>query len=95
MLDTVEIQVEACETLRPVVTGNGANNYNPGKYGFVNKVVDGITVTVESVEIKFVSKAFESKVQVNILDKHWYLRFGKTEVFKVRSLGTIDFTDSS
>jgi hypothetical protein len=63
MLDTVEIQVEACEELRPVVPV-ASNSVSAGKYGFVNKVVDGITVTVESVEIKFSSKSFESKVQV-------------------------------
>lgn len=68
ILDTVSIQVEACEELRPIVTSPSGHVNLPsaGKYGFVNKVVDGITVTVESVEIKFFSKAFESKVQVSV-----------------------------
>lgn len=68
ILDTIEIQIEACEELRPVVTTSNPHLSLPsaGKYGFVNKVVDGITVTVESVEIRFFSKAFESKVQVRI-----------------------------
>lgn len=69
ILDTIEIQIEACEELRPVMVSTPANATltlpTAGKYGFVNKVVDGITVTVEAVEIKFFSKAFESKVQVS------------------------------
>lgn len=69
ILDTIEIQIEACEELRPVVTAQTSHLTLPtaGKYGFVNKVVDGITVTVEAVEIRFFSKAFESKVQVHEL----------------------------
>ena len=60
--------MEACEELRQVVTAP-PNSFpaSTGKYGFVNKVIDGITATVNSVEIIFQSKEFESKVQVGII----------------------------
>ncbi|CAG7723422.1 unnamed protein product [Allacma fusca] len=65
-LDSVKIRVEACEELRQ--GGPSPQNAFPtsaGKYGFVNKVIDGITATVNSVEITFQSQAFESKVQIS------------------------------
>lgn len=67
-MDEVNIRVEACEELR---TGSDSSVELPaasfGKYGFVNKVIDGITATVNSVEITFHSREFESKVQVVLL----------------------------
>lgn len=36
----------------------------PGKYSFIHKVIDGITVTVNTVNIIFNSPAFTASVQV-------------------------------
>lgn len=36
----------------------------PGKYSFIHKVIDGITVTVNTVNILFNSPAFTASVQV-------------------------------
>lgn len=36
-----------------------------GKYSFVNKIIDGITVTVNTVNINFKSPAFTASVQVS------------------------------
>ena len=65
-LDSVTIRVEACEKLRDCgpAAGNSFTAAPAGKYGFVNKAIDGITATVNTVEITFHSQAFESKVQV-------------------------------
>lgn len=35
-----------------------------GKYGYINKVIDGITVTVNHVNILFNSPAFTATIQV-------------------------------
>jgi len=64
----VNVQIETCEEFRK--TAADASNHlatSAGKYGFVNKVIDGITVTVESVEMTFHSREFESRVQVRKL----------------------------
>ncbi|CAL8071674.1 unnamed protein product [Orchesella dallaii] len=65
-LDKVNVQIETCEEFRK--TAADAQNHvasSAGKYGFVNKVIDGITVTVESVEMTFHSREFESRVQIS------------------------------
>jgi hypothetical protein len=36
----------------------------PGKYSFIHKVIDGITITVNTVNILFNSPAFTASVQV-------------------------------
>lgn len=38
----------------------------PGKYSFIHKVIDGITVTVNVVNVMFNSPAFVATVQVLI-----------------------------
>lgn len=37
-----------------------------GKYSFIHKVVDGITIVVNTVNVKFLSTAFTASVQVSI-----------------------------
>ena len=37
-----------------------------GKYSFIHKVVDGITIIVNTVNVKFLSTAFTASVQVSI-----------------------------
>lgn len=69
-LDEVTITIETCEF--------GGRNENPsgsggwqsltapqGKYNFINKIIDGITITINTVNIKFQSPAFTASVQVN------------------------------
>lgn len=63
-LNEVTVEVEVCDEFRDVDSVsdelNLANIINsaqtPGKYGFVDRVIDGITVTVNSVLITFKSK---------------------------------------
>lgn len=38
-----------------------------GKYSFIHKVVDGITIIVNTVNVKFLSAAFTASVQVGIV----------------------------
>ncbi|XP_060530359.1 bridge-like lipid transfer protein family member 3A isoform X2 [Cylas formicarius] len=62
-LDEVNITVETCEELR-CVSPQGALSYAPGKYSFIHKVIDGITVTVNTVNVLFNSPAFIATVQI-------------------------------
>lgn len=46
-------------------TGGGSLPQIPqGKYSFIHKVVDGITIIVNTVNVKFLSTAFTASVQV-------------------------------
>lgn len=59
------------ELRQPPTSAYSANNlkppiYSAGKYGFADKVVDGVTVSVNSLVISFKSPAFEASLQVYI-----------------------------
>lgn len=64
-MDEVNIEVETCEDLRDV-SSQGAASAGPTKYSYIHKIIDGITVNVNTVNITFKSPAFIAKVQVII-----------------------------
>lgn len=52
-------------------SGGGGGNLPQvpqGKYSFIHKVIDGITITVNTVNVKFLSAAFTASVQVSTCD---------------------------
>lgn len=61
-LNEVNVEVEVCDEFRDTTSEDELNLANiinaqaPGKYGFVDRVIDGITVTVNNVLITFKSK---------------------------------------
>ncbi|CAG9767009.1 unnamed protein product [Ceutorhynchus assimilis] len=64
-LDEVDITVETCEELRPTTSQDAMSPYgSPGKYSFIHKVIDGITITVNTVNISFNSPAFVATLQI-------------------------------
>ncbi|XP_021938763.1 UHRF1-binding protein 1-like isoform X4 [Zootermopsis nevadensis] len=64
-LDEVHIQVETCEELRSMSTQQGLSSYGGNaKYSFINKVIDGMTVSVNTVQVTFKSPAFIASVQM-------------------------------
>ncbi|XP_057672288.1 bridge-like lipid transfer protein family member 3B [Diorhabda carinulata] len=64
-LEEVQIVVETCEELRiPSMHLGNTNAGVPGKYSFIHKVIDGITVNVNTVNILFYSPAFSASVQI-------------------------------
>lgn len=64
-MDEVHIEVETCEDLRDLSSSQGLSSYTgPAKYSFIHKVIDGITVTVNTVSVTFKSPAFIASVQV-------------------------------
>ncbi|XP_053985581.1 bridge-like lipid transfer protein family member 3B isoform X2 [Hylaeus volcanicus] len=65
-LDEVHIEVETCEDLRNLSSPQGMSSYaGPTKYSFIQKVIDGITVSVNTVSVTFKSPAFIASVQMN------------------------------
>lgn len=69
-LDEVNITIETCEFGRTETSGAAGGGWQTltapqGKYSFVNKIIDGITVTVNTVNINFKSPAFTASVQVS------------------------------
>ncbi|KAJ8675797.1 hypothetical protein QAD02_011583 [Eretmocerus hayati] len=66
ILDEVHIEVETCEDLRDMTSPQGLSSYTgPTKYSLIHKIIDGITVTVNTVAIIFKSPAFVAKVQMS------------------------------
>lgn len=64
-MDEVYIEVETCEELRSMSTQLGLSSYSGNaKYSFINKVIDGMTVSVNTVQVTFKSPAFIASVQV-------------------------------
>lgn len=68
-LDEVHISVETCESARsggetPTTTGIQSLTAPIGKYSFIHKVIDGITVVVNTVNVNLKSPAFVATVQV-------------------------------
>ncbi|XP_015435218.1 PREDICTED: UHRF1-binding protein 1 [Dufourea novaeangliae] len=65
-LDEVLIEIETCEDLRDLSASQGLSSYTgPTKYSFIHKVIDGITVAVNTVSVTFKSPAFIASVQMN------------------------------
>ncbi|XP_030383567.1 UHRF1-binding protein 1 isoform X3 [Scaptodrosophila lebanonensis] len=73
-LDEVRITVETCNpTSRDAGGGGGGGpaaaaalpQVPQGKYSFIHKVVDGITIVVNTVNVNFVSAAFTASVQMS------------------------------
>ncbi|XP_046432268.1 UHRF1-binding protein 1-like isoform X2 [Neodiprion fabricii] len=65
-LDEVHIEVETCEDLRSMSTPQGLSSYaGPAKYSFIHKVIDGMTVAVNTVSVTFKSPAFIASVQMS------------------------------
>lgn len=69
ILDEVVIEGETCENFRNEAntgTGDKPNlNQDMGSYGFTNKVIDGITLTINSVSIQFSSNIFSASIELS------------------------------
>ncbi|XP_037024390.1 UHRF1-binding protein 1-like isoform X3 [Bradysia coprophila] len=67
-LDEVNITVETCEFERTgTQTPSGVQSLaaRQGKYSFIHKVIDGITIVVNTVNVNFISPAFTASVQMS------------------------------
>lgn len=71
-LDEVNISVETCEQTKsggetPTTNVQSALTMPMGRYSFIHKVIDGITILVNTVNIQLKSPAFVASVQVTYL----------------------------
>lgn len=68
----MQIIVETCEELRSMSPQGLLSSYTtvPGKYSFIHKVIDGITVSINTVHVTFNSPAFTANVQVILKTMH-------------------------
>ncbi|XP_049878283.1 UHRF1-binding protein 1-like [Pectinophora gossypiella] len=64
-LDEVHIALEVCQEPRPVNPTAASAMPIPGKYSYIHKVIDGISVAVNQVQIDFSCDAFTSSVQIS------------------------------
>jgi len=55
-----------CSELREQTTKASSYAMTGSKYGFSEKIIDGVTVKVNSLIISFKSPAFEASLQVRI-----------------------------
>ncbi|XP_058814862.1 bridge-like lipid transfer protein family member 3B isoform X3 [Topomyia yanbarensis] len=66
-LDEVKITIETCEIARSgtPTTGFSSISVPQGKYSFIHKVIDGITIVVNTVNVNLKSPAFTASVQLS------------------------------
>ncbi|KAL4224791.1 UHRF1 (ICBP90) binding protein 1-like [Mactra antiquata] len=64
-LDEVVLEIETCPDLRPPNNSTESEHKSEGSYGFVDKVVDGIYVHINSVNVQFVSDKFHASLQLS------------------------------
>ncbi|KAI7690455.1 hypothetical protein SSS_06334 [Sarcoptes scabiei] len=70
LLDEVVIEISTCENFRK--NGSETSKANPllnqieqqGSYGFTQKVIDGISLIINSVNIQFISKIFSASFEL-------------------------------
>ncbi|XP_013141075.1 PREDICTED: UHRF1-binding protein 1-like [Papilio polytes] len=64
-LDEVHIALEVCTEPRVMNPGAAGTMPAPGKYSYIHKVIDGISVAVNQVQVDFNCDAFTSSVQIS------------------------------
>ncbi|XP_070199666.1 bridge-like lipid transfer protein family member 3B [Littorina saxatilis] len=70
-LDEVVIEMETCETPRPPTSATDKTPLSSGgKYGFIDKVMDGIFVHINSVIMKMMSRTFNASLQLSRVKVH-------------------------
>ncbi|OWF43212.1 UHRF1-binding protein 1-like isoform X2 [Mizuhopecten yessoensis] len=65
-LDEVVLEMETCDDPRPPNNpAHEASYRSGGKYGFSDRVIDGIYVHINAVSVKFMSKKFHASLQLS------------------------------
>lgn len=63
-LDKVSVEIETCDNVELMAMRENVQTVQPGKYKFINQVIDGMTIQINEVNITFRDPAFYSSVQV-------------------------------
>ncbi|XP_060078539.1 bridge-like lipid transfer protein family member 3B, partial [Ylistrum balloti] len=65
-LDEVILEIETCDEPRPPNNPAHLASYRSGgKYGFTDRVIDGIYVHINAVSVKFMSRKFHASLQLS------------------------------
>ncbi|CAF1314302.1 unnamed protein product [Adineta ricciae] len=67
-LDDVTIEIETCEQLRDVQSSTNVNDPLVGKYGFINRVIDGISLTITNLTFEIKAQGFKASICLPSLD---------------------------
>ncbi|XP_054714302.1 LOW QUALITY PROTEIN: bridge-like lipid transfer protein family member 3B [Uloborus diversus] len=90
-LDEVIVEIETCEDLRPPTPMSSEASYKSGgKYGFSDRVIDGMTVVVNSVVINFNSPAFQASFQLSRVVLESYCPFFKKKDLRLSRIKDAD-----
>ncbi|CAF1624151.1 unnamed protein product, partial [Adineta ricciae] len=79
-LDDVTIEIETCEQLRDLQKTTDPTNTNDpllGKYGFTNRVIDGISLTISNLTFAIKAQGFKASIFLPTLDIYSVTPYGK------------------
>ncbi|UJR30291.1 hypothetical protein I4U23_017829 [Adineta vaga] len=79
-LDDVTIEIETCEQLRDLHNPSDPTNTNDpllGKYGFTNRVIDGISLTISNLTFAIKAQGFKASIFLPSLDIYSITPYGK------------------
>ncbi|CAF3619670.1 unnamed protein product [Rotaria sordida] len=79
-LDDVTIEIETYEQLRDFRNSNDSSNANDpllGKYGFTNRVIDGISLTITNLTFAVKAQAFKASIFLPSLEIYSITPYGK------------------
>lgn len=63
----MSVEIETCDNVELMAMRENVQTAQPGKYKFINQVIDGMTIQINEVNITFRDPAFYSSVQVILL----------------------------
>lgn len=63
-LDKVSVEIETCDNVESMAMRENVQTVQPGKYKFINQVIDGMTIQINEVNITFKDPAFHASVQI-------------------------------
>ncbi|CAF0946667.1 unnamed protein product [Adineta steineri] len=79
-LDDVTVEIETCEQLRDLHNLNDATNTNDpllGKYGFTNRAIDGISLTITNLTFAIKAQGFKASIFLPSLEIYSITPYGK------------------
>ncbi|XP_050442148.1 UHRF1-binding protein 1-like [Adelges cooleyi] len=63
-LDKVSVEIETCENVESMAMRENIQAFQPGKYKFINQIIDGMTIQINEVNITFKAPVFYASVQI-------------------------------
>lgn len=61
------MEIETCSNVESMAMRESIQAVQPGKYKFINQVIDGMTIQINEVNITFRDPVFNASVQVLLI----------------------------